>query len=113
MYHHYVQEMAASLEEAGLVQDAQAAENVLSQCWANKVAVVWTTEDVHSIQKDFDPETEKSSLSDEQAQEILLLVFDNHDCNNGISWESLRYWSQELLEQANRDMDDCDPSWKN
>jgi hypothetical protein len=65
----------------------------------NKVAVVWTTEDVYGIQDDFTEETGKSSLSDEQAPEILLSVFENHDCNNGITWESLRYSSQEFLEE--------------
>lgn len=77
MYHHHIQEMTASLVEAGLIQDEQAAENLLSQCWQEKIAVVWTIEDVHGIQKDFDSETEKSSLSDEQAQEILLSVFEH------------------------------------
>lgn len=77
MYYHYIQAMTSSLVEAGLVQDSQAAENVLSAYWKDKVAVVWTTDDVHGIQEDFDPETEKSSLSDEQAQEILLSAFDN------------------------------------
>lgn len=103
MYQHHIHEMAASLVEAGLVQDIQAAEFVLSAYWKDKIAVVWTTDDVHGIQEDFNEDKQTSSLSDEQAQEILLSVFDNHDCNNGITWESLRYCSQELLEEAETD----------
>jgi hypothetical protein len=99
MYDRHLQEMARGLVEAGLATEGQKVELVLFQYWADKVAVVWTTEDVHSIQDDFDAETGKSSLSDEQALEILLSVFENHDCNNGITWESLRYSSQEFLEE--------------
>lgn len=99
MYQHHIHKMASSLMEAGLVQDRQAVEFVLSADWKNKIAVVWCIDDVQAIQDDFDPETEKSSLSDEQAQEILLSAFEHHDCNNGITWDSLHYWSKEILEQ--------------
>lgn len=99
MYHHHIQEMALSLVEAGLATDEKQALVVLSNYWLGKIAVVWCIDDVHSIQKDFNRETEKSSLSDEQALEILLLALDNHNCANGITWESLRYWSQDYLEQ--------------
>ena len=73
---------------------------MLSNYWADKIAVIWCTDDVHGIQDDFDQETEKSSLTDEQAQEILLSAFENHDCNNGITWETLHYLRQQLLEEA-------------
>ncbi len=67
MYHHHIQKMARGLLEAGLATDRQQIELVLSQYWVNKVAVVWTTDDVHSIQEDFDEEMQTSSLSEEQA----------------------------------------------
>ena len=105
MYHHHIEEMARSLVEAGLTTDRQQVELVLSQYWADKVAVVWSTEDVHSFQDNFDKETGKSSLSDEQALEILISVFDNYDCNNGITWESLRYSSQERLKELHGEND--------
>lgn len=85
MYQHHIQEMASSLVEAGLIQDSQAAQNVLFQYWEDKIAIVRTTNDVHGIQDDFDSDTEKSSLSDEQALEILLSAFENHDCNHGFT----------------------------
>ena len=95
MYHH-IEEMARGLLEAGLTTDGQQVELVLSQYWANKVAVVWTTEDVHSVQDDFDENEQTSSLSEEQAQSILHKALDKHDTSEGITWESLRYWSEEL-----------------
>jgi len=96
MDQYHTQEMVRSLVEAGLVQNSQAAESVLSQYWTDKVAVVWTTEDVHAVQDNFDEDTETSSLSEEQAQSILQKAFDKHDANVGITWESLRHYSEEL-----------------
>ena len=96
MDRHHIQEMVRSLVEAGLVQNSQAAESVLSQYWTDKVAVVWTTEDVHAAQNDFDEDEQTSSLSEEQAESILQRAFDKHDANVGITWESLRFWSEEL-----------------
>ena len=96
MYEHHIKNMASSLVEVGLATDQEQVELVLSQYWANKVAVVWTTEDVHSVQDDFDENEQTSSLSEEQAQSILHKALDKHDTSEGITWESLRYWSEEL-----------------
>ena len=96
MYDHHIQEMASSLVEAGLATDCQQVELVLAAYWADKVAVVWTTEDVHSVQDDFDEDKETSSLTAEQAQSVLQKAFDKHDATQGITWESLRYYSEEI-----------------
>ncbi|WP_009631577.1 hypothetical protein [Synechocystis sp. PCC 7509] len=95
MYEH-IQDMATSLVEAGLATDGEQVELVLAAYWADKVAVVWTTEDVHSVQDDFDEDKETSSLTEEQAQSVLQRAFDKHDASEGITWEDLRYWSEEL-----------------
>ncbi len=96
MYEHHIKNMASSLVEVGLATDQEQVELVLSQYWANKVAVVWTTEDVHSVQDDFDENEQTSSLTEEQAQSVLQKAFDKHDASEGITWESLRYYSEEL-----------------
>ena len=93
---HLIQDMATSLVEAGLTTDQKQVELILSQYWTDKVAVVWTTDDIHAVQDNFDEDTETSSLSEEQAESILQKAFDKHDANVGITWESLRYWSEEL-----------------
>lgn len=100
MYQHHIKSMASSLVEVGLATDEKQVELVLAKYWADMIAVVWCIDDVHGIQKDFDKDKQKSSLSDEQAQEILLSAFENHDCNHGITWESLHYWSREVTEAA-------------
>ena len=96
MYDHHIKGMAVSLVEAGLATDGEQVKLVLSQYWADKVAVVWTTEDVHAAQDDFDEDEQTSSLSEEQAQSVLQKAFDKHDASEGITWESLRYYSEEL-----------------
>lgn len=96
MYDHHIKDMAVSLVEAGLAIDYQQVELVLAAYWADKVAVVWSIDDVHAVQEDFDEDKETSSLSEEQAQSILQRAFDKHDASEGITWESLRYHSEEL-----------------
>ncbi len=98
MDHHHIQDMASSLVEEGLATDQKLVELVLSRYWEDKVAVVWTTDDVHSIQDDFDEDIFSSSLSEEQAQTVLQKALENHDTDVGITWESLRYYSEELAE---------------
>ncbi|PSB29622.1 hypothetical protein [Chlorogloea sp. CCALA 695] len=93
--------MASSLVKAGLATDQNQVEQALAQYWADKVAVVWTTEDVHAVQEDFDDEDKETfSLSEEQAKSVLQKAFDKHDPEVGITWESLRYWSDELAEET-------------
>ena len=93
---HHIQDMAISLVEAGLATDQKQVELVLQKYWEDKVAVVWTSVDVHAVQDDFDEDNETSSLSDEQAQSVLQRAFDKHDANEGITWASLHYWSEEI-----------------
>ena len=96
MYEHHIENMASSLVEAGLATDCQQVELALAQYWADKVAVVWTNDDVHSIQDDFDDDEQTSSLTEEQTINVLQKAFDKHDPEQGITWESLRFWSEEL-----------------
>ena len=93
---HHIQDMARGLVEAGLATDQKQVELVLQKYWEDKVAVVWTTDDVHAAQDDFDEENLTSSLSEEQAESILQRAFDKHDANVGITWENLRFWSEEI-----------------
>ncbi len=96
MDHHHIQDMASSLVEEGLATDQKLVEQALARYWEDKVAVVWTTDDVHSIQDDFDENKQTSSLSEEQAISVLQKAFDNHDANDGITWEKLRFWNEDL-----------------
>ena len=85
MYEHHIENLASSLVEAGLATDCQQVEQALAQYWADKVAVVWTNDDVHSIQDDFDDDEQTSSLTEEQTINVLQKAFDKHDPEQGIT----------------------------
>ena len=51
------------------------------------ISITWTIEDVQELE----PKT-----SDEQAKEVLRLALRNHDANEGINWEVLKYYISEF-----------------
>ena len=51
------------------------------------IAIIWSIEDVQAIRED---------LSDEQAMKVLHEVKRKHDCDEGVHWDTLRYWADEL-----------------
>jgi hypothetical protein len=56
-----------------------------------KIAVVWCIEDVQEVRPD---------LTDEQAWEVLQQVKHTHDCNYGITWDTLEIIAQNLYGDA-------------
>jgi len=81
--------MCDHLVAAGLVSDPVQVQKVLADYWADKIAVVWGVEDVKSTMADWH-QVEIDTISDETALEVLQTVFENHDCNYGINWETIR-----------------------
>jgi hypothetical protein len=54
----------------------------------------WCIEDVHSAAGDLG-----QTITDDQAEDILVAVADSHDCNIGINWE-LFYYHLERIEDV-------------
>lgn len=52
------------------------------------ISLVWSVEDVQALRPD---------LGDEQAMEVLQQVESHHDCENGVTWDTLEYWADELF----------------
>ena len=52
------------------------------------IDVRWHTEDVQEVRPD---------LSEEQAWEVLKAVKRGHDANNGVNWDVLEVWANELF----------------
>jgi hypothetical protein len=52
-----------------------------------QIAVVWSIEDVQENRPD---------LSDDQAWHVLQMVEKHHDCNYGITWDTLDIHASEL-----------------
>lgn len=53
----------------------------------SQIAIIWSVEDVQSIKG-------CSKYSKKKCLEILKEAKDNHDCNYGITWESLEYFAK-------------------
>ncbi len=95
MYDHHICEMCNYLVASGLISDPVQTQKVLADYWADKIAIVWGTEDVKSTMADWH-DVEVDTISDEMALEVLQTVFENHDCNYGISWETIRATALDL-----------------
>jgi len=67
----------------------RAAERASSPDW---IAAWWHIDDVKSLRDD------DEQPSDEQCREVLRLMDKYHDADIGISWETLRYWLDEVAE---------------
>lgn len=92
MYDHHIKDMA-ELVVSKLFPNSptkeiltKTVEEILQEYWKDKIADVWTIEDVRSVGED-----EDTPLTDEEAGEVLRLLLDNHDASVGINWDSIRY----------------------
>lgn len=53
----------------------------------SEIAIIWRIEDVLSIRPD---------LSDEQCMDILKQIKAKHDATEGVTWDTISYWANEL-----------------
>lgn len=53
----------------------------------NTISITWEIEDVKQLD---------STLTDDQAREVLRLAKHYHDCNIGINWVVLKLWIDEV-----------------
>jgi len=59
---------------------------------AGEIHIIWSIEDVHGqveSHNDIYDDDQWRLLSDEEAMEVLEIVQKYHDCNYGITWESI------------------------
>jgi hypothetical protein len=86
MYDHHIRAMADQLVKAGLITEEQSieAQKALQKEWDDKIAIVWSREDILTHAKD-----SEIILDDEAAGEILDSLLDNHDCVYGITWDTI------------------------
>lgn len=55
------------------------------------VAVEWGVEDVQSIRPDLD---------DDQAWQVLVMAYENHNAEIGLNWDAFEYWANDLFPEA-------------
>jgi hypothetical protein len=57
---------------------------IFERYWEDKIAIIWSAEDVIAEAKQ-----NGKRCSKEKAQEILQSLYDDHDCNYGITWQTI------------------------
>lgn len=61
----------------------------------SQIAIIWSIEDVQHV---------RPQLNDEQAMEVLDRIKRHHDCNLGVTWETLRIVAADI-DLENEDID--------
>ena len=93
MYDHHIEEMSVALVEAGVVNSdlSDKAISVLRSVWENKIAIVWSADDVIAQAKQ-----NGATVDEDQACGILNDILNNHDCTLGVTWETIKCHTEGL-----------------
>jgi len=80
--------MVDALNKAGLIAPTlvNAIITSLEEYWIDRMAVVWTTEDVHRQLNQ-----RGLVMDDDRAVQILGQLLDDHDANHGINWNTIDF----------------------
>lgn len=66
------------------LKSASKAEQLLTEYWADKIALLWTTKDVHRAANEA-----RTVLTEEQARAILRSLHDNYHAQYGLEWRDV------------------------
>ena len=100
MYQHHIDGMTdlivkrfysqfeRNTEIGKVVQDA------LKDYWTDRVAVVWQSDDI--LEK---AEELGIQLTKQQVRDILQVLIDKHDCEHGITWDTIEYAVEEYRKE--------------
>lgn len=87
MYEYLVREQIAILVKKGIIDSTKEDESVktlMDEYWSSKIAVTWSVDDVTSRAKEMGV-----LVDDDEAAEMLQDIFQDHDCNYGITWDGI------------------------
>lgn len=90
-------DMVDFLIKEGAVKEDQkeSFSKALSKYWEGKISLVWSYEDVLGRAEQIDMD-----ISKESAEEIIEDVGAGHDCNAGVSWETLDAYLENYTEES-------------
>ena len=88
MHHHIIIEMLDALTPT--LKSRKKAEAILQRCWSDKVAIIWTTQDVHRAAKE-----RETVLTEQEAQTALTDLHRHHDKQLGLRWKDVTDWVEE------------------
>lgn len=95
MYEHHLDGMVELLASTGVVPGEQLmrAKATLKKYWEDKIALVWQAGDVIE-----NAEQQGKDVSKEQAIDILQDILRHHDCQYGVSWNTINDTMDNILQ---------------
>ena len=88
MHQHIIIEMLDALTPA--LRSRKKAEAILQRYWSDKIAIHWTTQDVHRAANE-----RETVLTEENARTALTDLHRHHDKQLGLRWNDLTDWIEE------------------
>lgn len=88
MYDWLIAEMSKALIDAGLISEDKDEEiqKVIQKVWEHRIAIVWNSQDIIEYAEQMD-----MKIDEEAADEILEDILHHHDCNYGVTWDTISY----------------------
>ena len=77
-----ITELLAQLRPA--LKSTAKAEHLLNDYWADKIALLWSTKDVHRAANE-----SKTVLTEQQARTVLRSLHDNYHAQYGLEWRDV------------------------
>ena len=82
MHEHNIVEMLEKLTPA--LKSRRKAEEILRNYWSDKMAIIWSTEDVHRAANE-----RETVLTKEEARAILTDLHQHHNAQYGLQWKDV------------------------
>jgi hypothetical protein len=90
MHQHTIKGMLRALRP--MLKDNIAAQQRLERYWLDKIAIVWTTEDVHRAANE-----RELALTEEEATHVLQRLLDRHDAQYGLKWADITAYIEDRV----------------
>jgi len=88
MNDHIITAMVTALTP--VLKNRVQAEQILNKFWADKIVLVWDTEDVHTAANE-----REIALTNQEAIKVLQELHHHHNKQDGIKWEDLTTYIEE------------------
>jgi len=82
MHEHTIIEMLTALTPA--LKSRRKTEALLRNYWSDKMALIWTTQDVHRAANE-----RETVLTEAEAKEILMELHQHHNAQYGLQWKDV------------------------
>lgn len=82
MHDHHIEDMVRKLKP--VLTDKARALKILRRYWRDKIALVWSAEDVHRAANE-----KEVALTEREAIQVLQTLLNQHNAQYGLKWEDI------------------------